>query len=567
MAIDKTIKLGLDAEDVIKKLENIEKELQGVKKGVEDGTQEMGKLNKSTATTAKGMTTLASGIGFVAIALKALAISGIIRLFDMFYNLLQNNQTILDATNKAFETINISLKAVVQSLTKMQEDGLLQGFFDWWKENIIDLMLSPITSVIEGVGLLGTAITKLFEKEFKEAAKLALAGAKKIRDGVLIIPAAMDDLKDSTEGATTAIKNQVKDAKALADQIVELRKEVELAEAQQRFLQMTYQRDAELQRQVRDDVSKTIDERIEANNKLGEILQEQFTEEEKVSLKRLELAELELSTDEENIQLQVALINAQTEYADLQERIVGQTSEQKVNETALNDERVANLQELSDIGKTELDRQINDIEIQAEQKRILARRTISDEQELQDTLVRINKDASDKIIQIEKLEAATKRDIIANAFGDVTSLLGEESKAGKALAVAQTLINTYSAATSALAPPPLGAGPIWGIPVAIGAVAAGMANLKNILSTKLPGVSDDTSQPTPTADIPSAGGGGIGGLIPGFNDFNTPSTVPNINTVTTPDDTTQQPIQAYVVENDISNAQALQEELEIQATL
>ena len=377
----------------------------------------------------------------------------------------------------------------------------------------------------------------------------------------------MDDLKDSTEGATTAIKNQVKDAKALADQIVELRKEVELAEAQQRFLQMTYQRDAELQRQVRDDVSKTIDERIEANNKLGEILQEQFTEEEKVSLKRLELAELELSTDEENIQLQVALINAQTEYADLQERIVGQTSEQKVNETALNDERVANLQELSDIGKTELDRQINDIEIQAEQKRILARRTISDEQELQDTLVRINKDASDKIIQIEKLEAATKRDIIANALGNISTLMGEESKAGKALAVAQTLINTYSAATSALAPPPLGAGPIWGIPVAIGAVAAGMANLKNILSTKLPGVSDDTSQPTPTADIPSASGGGIGGLIPGFNDFNTPSTIPNINTVTTPDDATQQPIQAYVVENDISNAQALQEELEIQATL
>ena len=34
MAIDKTIKLGLDAEDVIKKLENIEKELQGVKKAL-----------------------------------------------------------------------------------------------------------------------------------------------------------------------------------------------------------------------------------------------------------------------------------------------------------------------------------------------------------------------------------------------------------------------------------------------------------------------------------------------------------------------------------------------------
>ena len=90
MAIDKTIKLGLDAEDVIKKLENIEKELQGVKKGVEGGTQEMGKLNKSTNIVAKGMTSLAGGIGFVAVALKALANTGIMRLFHMFFNLLNN---------------------------------------------------------------------------------------------------------------------------------------------------------------------------------------------------------------------------------------------------------------------------------------------------------------------------------------------------------------------------------------------------------------------------------------------------------------------------------------------
>ena len=35
----------------------------------------------------------------------------------------------------------------------------------------------------------------------------------------------------------------------------------------------------------------------------------------------------------------------------------------------------------------------------------------------------------------------------------------------------------------------------------------------------------------------------------------------------TPPELGQQPVQAYVVENDISDAQALQEELDIQATL
>ena len=555
MAIDKTIKLGLDAEDVIKKLENIEKELQGVKKGVEGGTQEMGKLNKSTNIVAKGMTSLAGGIGFVAVALKALAITGIMRLFDMFFNLLNNNQVVLDATNKAFETINISLKAVVGSLTSLQTDGLLQGFFDWWKENIIDLMLSPLTNVIEGVGLLGKAIGKLFKKEFKEAAELALAGAQKIRSGVLIVPAVMGQLKDSTDEATAALKKQLLEAKALADQIVELRNEVQLLEADQRIIQLTTLKNAEDQRQIRDDVSKGIEDRIEANKKLGDILEKGFQDELLIAGEKLRLAKLVESTDTKNIQLISDRKNAEADILEIQERITGLTSEQKVNEVALNDERVANLQELSSIGKTELERQINDIEIQAEQKRILARRTISDEKELQNTLVKINKDAADKKTQIQRLESTTKRDIIASTLGQIGELIGSESKEAKALAIAATLINTYSAAANALAPVASGgAGPIWGIPVAIGAIASGLANVAKIRSTKLPGV-DSGGGTGPTPSVPQ----GVGSLGA--------SLIPNVEGIQGSPVGAVAPVPAYVVENDISNAQALQDELEIQATL
>ena len=48
---------------------------------------------------------------------------------------------------------------------------------------------------------------------------------------------------------------------------------------------------------------------------------------------------------------------------------------------------------------------------------------------------------------------------------------------------------------------------------------------------------------------------GISGMIPNFE---------NITGVGTGE---MQPVQAFVVENDISNAQALQEELDIQSTL
>ena len=55
-----------------------------------------------------------------------------------------------------------------------------------------------------------------------------------------------------------------------------------------------------------------------------------------------------------------------------------------------------------------------------------------------------------------------KRNIVATSLGQIAGLMGEESKAGKALAVASTLINTYNAASAALAAPPVGAGPVFG---------------------------------------------------------------------------------------------------------
>ena len=68
----------------------------------------------------------------------------------------------------------------------------------------------------------------------------------------------------------------------------------------------------------------------------------------------------------------------------------------------------------------------------------------------------------------------------------------------------------------------------------------------------------------------SAGGGGVSSS--GIDtDAGQPAVVgdmlPNMESIAGPTLGESQPVQAYVVENDISNAQALQEELDIQATL
>ena len=604
----------------------------------------------------------------VGTALKGAGIGLVIALLVKLGEAFSQNQVIMDKVNTIVETMNITFQkfanSVINAFKNPQE--VIKDFGNLLKTWVVDY----INGLIESVGLFGKAIGKVFKGEFSEAVELAKEGGKTLWDTNPVIRAnkAVIDYNKS-------IGETVKESNKMAKSLIALRKEVKLAEAEQRKLQLTYEKEAEIQRQVRDDISLTIDERIEANNKLGRILQEQFKEEEKLALKRIELAELELSKNTTNVDLQVALTNAQTEYADLQERIVGQTSEQKVNEVALNDERIANMQELSSIGKSELDIQLNDIQIQAEQKRELAKRTIADEQELANMLIKIDEEAKNekqKILdekkkmddaeiaeklktkneELKKLELALldERELelsaskdkykeliaLAEKYGQDTSLLieqfneeqqdiqdkhdkialekkkkledekwelqmkavdtgqeilgalasiaqenlvaeknalQEQLDAGlisqkefdegieeiekealereKKNAKLQIMIDTAQAIAGAIKgamtlPPPAS---YFAIAAGITAVLSGIAQAKAIMN-KVPGGSD---------------GDGDESISPSTVVSGT-SLIPNMETVSQPT-LGDQPIQAYVVENDISNAQALQEELELQSSL
>ena len=84
----------------------------------------------------------------------------------------------------------------------------------------------------------------------------------------------------------------------------------------------------------------------------------------------------------------------------------------------------------------------------------------------------------------------------SSMFGSLSSILGEESKAGKAFAVAQATIDTYKAANSAYAAMSgiKVIGPALGAVAAAAAVAAGIANVKKIL--EVPDDGKETSSPS-----------------------------------------------------------------------
>lgn len=87
-------------------------------------------------------------------------------------------------------------------------------------------------------------------------------------------------------------------------------------------------------------------------------------------------------------------------------------------------------------------------------------------------------------VERKKFTAQASLQIASSVAGSLASILGEETKAGKAAAVAQATIDTYQAANSAyssMAGIPV-VGPALGAAAAAAAVIAGIANVKKILT-------------------------------------------------------------------------------------
>jgi hypothetical protein len=180
---------------------------------------------------------------------------------------------------------------------------------------------------------------------------------------------------------------------------------------------------------------------------------------------------------------------------------------------------------------------------------------LEQEKILADGIVEINKNSDETIAYNKKLiedkAAADKKilrqqeiDATSQMLGILSDILGRSSKAGKAVAIAQALINTYQGIT---------AGVKLGYPAAIPAVAAatvtGFKAVKQIIATKVDG--------SGSGGAPSIGGGGGGAgsggaQAPSFNVVGNSGVNQIAQTLGQP----QPPIQAVVVANNVTTAQS-----------
>ena len=125
------------------------------------------------------------------------------------------------------------------------------------------------------------------------------------------------------------------------------------------------------------------------------------------------------------------------------------------------------------------------------QKQVMAAEHRAAVKKINDAADKEAADAEKAKVKIVELTEAQKLDIIINAANSLSEIVGKETAAGKALAVAGAIINTYKGITAALTLPP----PFSFIAAAVSA-ATGFAAVKKIIATKLPGKAGGGSAPS-----------------------------------------------------------------------
>ena len=214
------------------------------------------------------------------------------------------------------------------------------------------------------------------------------------------------------------------------------------------------------------------------------------------------------------------------------------------------------------ISQLELDKEFDNLTFEEQRALLQAREDILKEDKLlstkqQEELEQQFADARVKIADLEFKEKQRAMMGYAGALGDISGVIGEETEAGKALAVASSLISTYSAIAGQLQAFSKKSIPGYAIAQAIATGAVGFANVKKIISTKVP---------------KSSGGGGsaganVGGATPQAPSFNIVGATETSQLAEAIGEQTQEPVQAYVVANDVTTAQSLNNNIVEGATL
>ena len=272
-------------------------------------SSEAGGTGKLFTSSLKGMANGMLGMTKASLAFIATPIGAILAVlvgaFALVKNAMNRSETATNKIKKAFSAFSGIINGLLKILEPLGEfliDGLVKGF-----ELVEKGIFKALDAIAKGLDFLG-----------------------------------FDEQAASLRGFTEEIQESVEASKRLAEAEIALEKAQRIATK----TQLDFQKQAEKLRQIRDDESKTISERIRANEELGKVLKQQLAAELEIANQALEVAKLRIIAEGETKETLDAQAEALTTISDIQERITGQESEQLSNLNSLRRDAAAKQKEI-----------------------------------------------------------------------------------------------------------------------------------------------------------------------------------------------------------------------------
>jgi hypothetical protein len=441
----------------------------------------------------------------------------------------------------------------------------------------------------------------------KQNIALAEANAKKMQN----IRGVVNSVVNAVSNAVTTIAKSTKKAFDNSAAIVAAKKNIETLQILYQGIVEKYDLMAEQQRQLRDDENKTIQDRLAANKELQRVLKEGEEKEKANINARISENQKLLLVNKNNKEVQDEILSLRQELTGVTAKYAGLMSETLTNEVslgkealdiqkainesklsqteitneallaekqaavdraeliknefdkfkavkdaekALRDEEMRQLEELNTKRQADFDTQLSQLtkgtaayqdvlnqKEEAQAQYDADRKT--KESEFATWSAQKDKELTDlKINHQEQLASA-----VTGALQSIASAVGEETAAGKTLAIASAIIDTYMGANKALA---AGAGTPIGYINMAAILATGFANVRKMVATPVPGATD-TSSSAPSGPSVSIVGG---------------SADPSAQIARSLAQQNQKPIKAYAVATDMSTQQALDRRIQQNAT-
>ena len=289
------------------------------------------------------------------------------------------------------------------------------------------------------------------------------------------------------------------------------------------------------------DQNASLDLRVTKLKEAMALIEEQALEEERIAKLNLDtilaknaLGESTREDMQKEADAEIALINIRAEAADRRKALIGQlqslNGQLQIQEQEQAFAKVKN-EEMTNAIILENSKTLNQLKVEdAEQTNL---KLIDSRQQLNDALLDSEKELSKDEQLLRKSNTESQLQAGAQLAGALSSLAGDN----KELAVASAIIDTYVGANKAFAQ-----GGVAGFITGAAVIAAGLANVRNIMQTEVKGSGGGAS-----ASIPNASpiGNTIGQAIPvnaNLNDLvNQGNDAP--------------PVQAYVISQEVTDSQ------------